>query len=64
MVRLDAILFKHHPSEKIIDFLSIDVRGFDFMVLKSNDWTKYRPECFWVEVLNSTLDEVMIGDVH
>jgi FkbM family methyltransferase len=64
VLRLDEIFFKHLPNEQIIDFLSVDVEGLDFMVLKSNDWTKYRPTCVLVEVLNSTLDEIMNSDIY
>jgi len=32
-----------------IDFLSVDTEGFDFEVLKSNDWTKYKPTVICVE---------------
>lgn len=32
-----------------IDFLSIDVEGFDFNVLRSNNWQKYRPSIVLLE---------------
>lgn len=49
---LASILETHLPSETVIDFLSIDVEGYDFNVLKSNDWERYRPKYLLVEVLN------------
>lgn len=62
--RLDEILFKHLPSGREIDFLSIDVEGLDFVVLQSNNWTKYRPTCVLVEVLNATLEDVLNSDIN
>jgi FkbM family methyltransferase len=64
VLRLDEVLLKHLSSNQIIDFLSVDVEGLDFQVLKSNDWTKHRPVCVLVEVLNSTLDKIMNSDIH
>lgn len=47
--RLSDILDKHLPVDKKIDFLNIDAEGLDLMVLKSNNWEKYRPEYILVE---------------
>jgi len=45
---LDAYL-----TENIeIDFLSVDVEGLDFQVLKSNNWSKYKPKVILVESLD------------
>lgn len=57
--RLDHILTNHLPAGTQIDFLSIDVEGLDFAVLKSNDWERYRPKCVLVEALGSSLEDVM-----
>ena len=54
---LKEILDKH-LDEKTIDFLSVDVEGFDLEVLKSNDWTKYRPRFVLAEVLKTSLHEL------
>jgi FkbM family methyltransferase len=32
-----------------IDFMKIDVEGFEYEVLKGNDWRKYRPELICIE---------------
>lgn len=61
--RLDALLDEQLPSGQEIDFLSIDVEGLDFEVLRSNDWTKYRPEVVLVEVIGLTLNEIARGEV-
>ena len=46
--RIDArplreLLDEHLPAGQHIDFLSVDVEGLDMEVLRSNDWSKYRP---------------------
>lgn len=48
---LESILDQHLPKDQQIDFLSIDVEGLDYRVLKSNNWKKYRPEVVLVESL-------------
>ena len=61
--RLEKVLSDHIPSGKKIDFLSVDVEGFDLMVLKSNDWCLFRPTCVLAEVLNASLEEAMNGEL-
>jgi len=34
---------------KTINFMKIDVEGFEYEVIKSNDWNKYRPEVICIE---------------
>jgi FkbM family methyltransferase len=46
---LAAILREHAPSNGEIDLLSVDCEGFDEVVLRSNDWAKYRPAWIMVE---------------
>lgn len=53
--RLGEILDKFMTFNRNIDFLSIDVEGFELNVLKSNDWVKYRPKIILVEELNNDL---------
>jgi len=55
---LSMILQKNLPINQAIDLLSIDVEGFEFEVLKSNDWLIYRPKVIVLEILNSTLDNL------
>lgn len=47
-----------------IDFLSIDVEGFDLEVLKSNDWNKYRPSFILIEIHNQALTEVANSEIY
>lgn len=46
---LSSVLNKHLSSTNSFDLLSIDTEGHDLAVLKSNDWTKYRPLVICVE---------------
>jgi FkbM family methyltransferase len=55
---LSEILDEHLPGNSNIDFLSIDVEGLDFDVIKSNDWSKYRPRLVLVEILNSSISDL------
>jgi len=62
--RLDQILDSYLPLGTSIDFLSIDVEGLDLAVLRSNNWQRYRPKCVLVEVLKSSLEDVMNNPVY
>lgn len=46
---LAFVLDNYLPPNQKIDFLSIDVEGLDLIVLKSNNWQKYRPSYILVE---------------
>lgn len=46
---LKDVLDKYLPEGQKIDFLSIDAEGYDFIVLKTNDWDRYRPNFVLVE---------------
>lgn len=48
---LSDVLDEFMPEGMRIDFLSIDVEGMDYEVLKSNDWVKYRPRVLLIEML-------------
>jgi FkbM family methyltransferase len=49
VLKLNDILEEHLKESQKIDFLSIDAEGFDLKVLKSNNWSKFRPEYLLVE---------------
>lgn len=61
---LGEILRRHLPRSQTIDFLSIDVEGLDLAVLKSNDWQAFRPACVLVEALNSSVEDVIRGEMY
>ena len=47
--KLAEVLDKNLEVNQRIDFLTIDAEGFDFEILKSNNWDKYRPQYILVE---------------
>lgn len=55
---LHQILKSHMPDGLEIDFMTIDVEGLDYEVLKSNDWSSYRPKFVLAEILGSSLHEI------
>jgi hypothetical protein len=61
--RLENVLDKYLPCNTAIDFLSVDVEGFDLSVLRSNNWEKYRPEFVLAEDLNSDLENSLTSDL-
>jgi len=60
---LTEILDENLPLNQEIDFLSIDVEGLDFMVLKSNDFVKYKPKVILIEILGSSLKDIENNEV-
>ncbi len=48
-VSLARLLDEHLPAGTVIDFMNIDTEGADEMVLRSNNWEKYRPRFLVVE---------------
>lgn len=55
---LEEVLDTNLPRHQEIDFLSIDVEGLDFMVLKSNNFEKYKPKVILIEILGSSLSDI------
>jgi FkbM family methyltransferase len=47
--KLSHLLEEHLPAAKPIDFMNVDVEGFNLQVLKSNDWGKFRPAIILAE---------------
>jgi FkbM family methyltransferase len=54
--RLDSILSEHLPDGVAINFLKVDVEGYEREVLESNNWKKYRPEVLCIEANHITED--------
>lgn len=61
---LKEVLNEYLPENQMIDFLSIDVEGLDFQVLKSNDWDQYRPSVILIETIGSSLENVMCSEIY
>ena len=56
--KLSTVLDNFLPNGTEIDFLSIDVEGFDLDVLYSNNWEKYKPKVILIEILLTDLAEI------
>ncbi len=48
---LNELLKQHMPTGQKIHLLSVDAENFDLEVLRSNDWTAFRPEVVAIEDL-------------
>jgi FkbM family methyltransferase len=46
---LEHILDEYLPKGQTIDFLTVDVENHNFEVIKSNNWSKYKPNVVLVE---------------
>lgn len=57
-VSLQEVLGQHVPQGVPIDFLSVDVEGLDFDVLKSNNWSKYHAKVILAESAACSLEDV------
>ena len=62
-VTLEEILDKHLNDRKI-DFLTIDVEGFDFQVLQSNNWKKYTPSVIVIEAYATYINDILESDIY
>ena len=61
---LSTLLERHVPAGTAIDFLNVDVEGFDHDVLSSNDWTRYQPTVIAVEVHVFQPESIATHPVH
>ena len=61
---LEEILDDNLPKVQSIDFLSIDVEGLDFNVLRSTNLEKYHPKVILVEILNSSLVDIQVNEIY
>ena len=60
---LSDILGEHVAAGQTIDFMSVDVEGLDLEVLRSNDWSRFRPKLILVEVLGNTWETLGSSEV-
>ncbi len=56
---LKDVFEKYLPKNQKIDLFNIDVEGLELEVLKSNDWSKYKPEVIIMECESSSIDDLM-----
>ena len=50
VIPLKKLLDKYSDKFETIDLLNIDAEGFDLEIIKSNDWTKYKPKVIVIEL--------------
>jgi len=62
--RLDDLLAEYLPRDRKIDFLSIDVEGMDLSVLRSGDWTRFRPRILLVEAHERTVSAIASDPIN
>ena len=62
-ITLEEILDNNLLKKQQIDFLSIDVEGWDFKVLKSNNFEKYKPKVILVEMPANCLIDIMKNEI-
>ncbi len=55
---LRELLAADVAAGQTIDFMSVDVEGLDLEVLRSNDWTAFRPILVMVEDIDLRLDDL------
>ncbi len=61
---LSKLLDDHCPNNKTIDFLNVDVEGNDLAVLKSNNWSQYKPKIIAVEQFGDTIEQISKTDLY
>ncbi len=61
---LKRLLDEHLPFDRSIDFMTIDVEGYDLDVLKSNDWVKFRPNIVLIESHEFDLNKLDENELH
>jgi FkbM family methyltransferase len=61
---LREILDKSLPKGQTIDFMTVDVEGFDMQVLQSNNWERYRPRYLLVESTATSCSDVQKTELH
>lgn len=60
---LNNVLNYNLKNNVNIDFLTIDVEGLDFEVLKSIDLKKHKPKVILIEILNNSLESLKNNQV-
>lgn len=60
---LASLLNEHLAEGCAIDFMNIDAEGYDIEVLRSNDWTKYRPFLVMVELAEQDCGKVLESEI-
>ena len=64
VARLEDLLIRHVPEGLPIDLLSVDIEGFDYQVLASNNWERHAPRVIVVEDHEMNLEEPFKSRIH
>jgi hypothetical protein len=56
---INTILEQYVPKNQHIDFISLDVEGYEWKILQSFNFEKYSPDFFLVEELDFTNKDFM-----
>ncbi len=58
---LAEALERYVPDNQVIDFMNVDVEGYDLEALRSNDWQRFRPKFVVVEDKSADPDKSEIA---
>jgi len=61
---LTSVLDEYSPKGQKLDFLNVDVEGFDLKVLNSNDWEKYKPTVILAEDKEFEIDHPFDSQIY
>lgn len=59
-----SLVLDRHLNNKEIDFITVDVEGLDLQVLRSNDWTKYRPKVILMELFANDIESIKASEIN
>ena len=62
-ITLKSLFEKYLPKNTEITFMSIDTEGHEYNILKSNDWSRYRPKVLLVEIEGKTVLESQQSEI-
>ena len=60
---LEEVLSENLIDQQVIDFLSVDVEGLDFDVIRSINLDIYKPRVIVIEILDATLPEIFDSEI-
>jgi FkbM family methyltransferase len=62
--KLSEILDENLPLNTHVDFMTVDVEGYEYEVLVSNNWGKYKPTYLLVEVLKGESEKLTNSKIY
>ena len=62
--KLSQVLANNLPKNTTIDFMSVDVEGFEYEVLVSNNWSLHRPNYLLIEILETSVDTIHNNKIY